>query len=62
MHKRHSRAPGNNEMHGVTPVLLNGAMGKGRPVSDDGYNGCRVTTNDCTVETVAPCGIGGGVE
>ena len=32
MHKRHSRVPGNNEMHGVTPVLPNSAMDDVRSV------------------------------
>ena len=60
-HSRDSRAPGNNEMHGVTPVLPNGAMGQrtaarrslcidsfpaaGGP-SDDGYNGCCARTKE----------------
>jgi len=64
MHKRHSwdsQAPGNNEMHGVTPVLPTGAMGSlcidsfpavGGP-SDDGYSGRCVGTKDCTVGTAA---------
>ena len=61
-----SRAPGNKEMHGMTPILPDGTMGNARcrslcidlflavgGLSDDGYNGCCVRTNDCTVETGA---------
>ena len=63
-HSRDSRAPGNNEMHGVTPVLPNGAMGQrtaarrslcidsfpaaGGP-SDDGYNCCCARTKELGV-------------
>ena len=48
MHKGHSQAHRNNEMHGVMPEHPNGTTGNGRSpaggLSDDVYSDCCVTT------------------